>query len=252
MKIGLVLSGGGARGFVHLGVLKAMNELHIAPNLISGSSAGALIGALYAAGYSPEYIYDLILQKGIKGNLRFALNRFGLFSMTKIEKLLTEYIPHNSFEQLKVKLTVCATDIKRGEPKYFNSGELNKVVLASCSIPGVFAPIIIDGKTYIDGGVTNNLPLEPIEEESDFLIGVNVMPPEKNMPISSAKDILVKCLLLSVGQQALAKVDKFDIMIQPKGISHFDGLSLSKSQQLFDIGYKTAKEQLLLGIEKLN
>jgi NTE family protein len=252
MKIGLVLSGGGSRGFAHLGALKALEENGIQPSIISGTSAGALIGALYCAGYSPEYISDLILNKGIFGNLKFSFSKYGLFSMEKVEKLLLEYLPHNQFEDLKKPLIICATDIKRGEPIYFKEGELIKPILASCCIPGIFSPVKFNGKYYIDGGITNNLPIEPLESYVDLKIGINVMPIEKNMPVSSVKDILAKCLLLSVGHQSEYKKGKFDILIQPKNIGRFDGLKLKNANEMFELGYESTKEQLIKSVELLS
>ena len=249
MNIGLTLSGGGSRGFAHLGALKAMEELNLKPSIISGTSAGALVGALYAAGYSPTEISEIILKKSIFSKLKFEFTKFGLFSLVKVEKLLLEYIPDNYFEKLKIPLVVCAADIKRGEPEYFEMGELAKPVIASCAIPGIFSPVILNGKTYVDGGILNNLPIEPIHNRCDICIGVNVMPVEKRMPVSSAKDIMMKCLMLSIGEQSALKYSKFDVIIQPENIGHFNGLSLKNAQTMFDLGYRTAISKLQTSIE---
>lgn len=252
MDIGLVLSGGGSRGFGHLGVLKALDELHIKPKVISGASAGSLIGALYAAGYSPIEIAEIIQKRGVSGNIKFAFNKMGLFSMDKVEKLLREYIPENSFEKLKIPIIIAATDIRRGELVYFKTGNnLAKAITASCAIPGVFSPVIIEGKSYIDGGVLNNMPVEPLEGLVDLKIGVNVMPIERKMPIHSAKDIIMKSLLMSIGEQSARKNDKFDILIEPKNIIHYNGLSLKNANEMFDLGYKTAMQQLQSSAEML-
>ncbi len=248
-KIGLVLSGGGSRGFAHLGVIKALNEAGITPNVVSGTSAGALVGAMYCAGYSPDFIAELIKQKGIFGNLKFAFNRLGLFSMEKVEKLFLEYIPHNNFLNLKIPLYVSTMDLKRGEVKYFKEGELVKPILASCAIPGIFSPVEINGKKYIDGGILNNLPLEPIESICDIKIGVNVMPSEKNMPVSSVKDILMKCMMLSIGIQTSNKLDRFDFLIQPENIIRFNGLKIKNADEMFKLGYSETKLKLESALE---
>lgn len=248
-KIGLVLSGGGSRGFAHLGVIKALNEAGIIPNFVSGTSAGALIGAMYCSGYSPEFISELIKQKGIFGNLKFALNRLGLFSLEKVEKLLLEYIPNNNFSKLKIPLFISAIDLKRGEVKYFNEGELVKPILASCAIPGIFSPVEINGKRYIDGGILNNLPLEPIESFCDIKIGVNVMPTERNMPVSSVKDILMKCMMLSIGIQTSLKLDRFDLLIQPENIIRFNGLKIKNADEMFNLGYSETKSKIERSLE---
>jgi NTE family protein len=245
MKIGLVLSGGGSRGFGHLGVLKALDELKIRPDVISGASVGSLIGAFYAYGYTADEISEIILKKGISGNIKLAFNKMGIFSLEKVEKLVKEYLPANSFESLKIHLVIATTEIRRGEIVYFRSGNnLAKVITASCAIPGIFSPVIIEGKSYIDGGVLNNMPIEPIEDEVDLKIGVNVMPIERKMPVSSAKDIIMKSLLMSLGEQSARKNHKFDILIEPKNIVHFNGLSLKNAKEMFDLGYNTAIQQL--------
>lgn len=245
MKIGLVLSGGGSRGFGHLGVLKALDELKIRPDIISGASVGSLIGALYAYGYKAEEISEIILKKGISGNIKLAFNKMGIFSLEKAEKLVKEYLPENTFESLKIPLVIATTEIRRGEIVYFRSGNnLAKVVTASCAIPGIFSPVIIEGKSYIDGGVLNNMPIEPIENQVDLKIGVNVMPIERKMPVRSAKDIIMKSLMMSIGEQSARKNNKFDILIEPKNIIHFNGLSLKNAREMFDMGYNSAIQQL--------
>ncbi len=243
-KIGLVLSGGGSRGFAHLGAIKALQEAKISPSIISGSSAGALVGALICAGYSPDYISEIIQEKGIFRSLKVSFSNRGLFSMKKVEELVKEFIPHNSFEKLKTPLVVCAVNIKKGEERYFNKGELIKPVLASCSIPGIFLPVTIEGSTFIDGGIMNNLPVEPIENLVDLIIGIDVMPIENSMPISSAKEIIMKCLMMAVGRQSLEKKSKFDLFIQPNSISKFNALSIKKAGEMFKLGYESTKFQI--------
>lgn len=242
MNIGLVLSGGGSRGFAHLGALKAFSEIGIRPSFISGSSAGALIGAFYSAGFNPSEISQILLKKGIFGNLKFSFDKFGIFSLTKVEKLMMEYIPHNSFADLQIPLSVCATDIKRGEAVFFSNGELSKPVLASCAIPGFFTPVSIDGHKYIDGGVINNLPLEPLKDKVDFLIGIDLMPVEKTMPVKSGKDIIKKCILMAVGEQSKQKYHLLDLLIQPEKINRFQGLSLEKTDEMFNLGYQATMQ----------
>lgn len=238
MKIGIALSGGGSRGFAHLGALKALNELGIRPTMIAGTSAGSLIGSLTAAGYSPDFIFETIQSLGILNSLKFAFNRFGLFKMEKVEEILLKYIPHNSFEKLKIPLTVCTTDIEKGEALYFNNGELIKPILASCSIPGIFEPIKFQNRVLIDGGVTNNLPIEPLEGICDFIIGVNVTPVSNNMAINSARDVLMKSLYLAIRNNSGEKLNRCDIAIEPEEIYNYNGLSMSKAKEMYQLGYE--------------
>lgn len=238
MKIGIALSGGGSRGLAHLGALKALSELGIKPTMIAGSSAGSLVGAFIAAGYSPDFIFETIQSLGILNSIKFAFNRFGLFKMDKLEEIFLKYIPHNSFEKLKTPLVVCATDIEKGVAIYFSEGELIKPVIASCSIPGIFEPIKFQGRVLVDGGVTNNLPIEQLEGICDFIIGVNVTPVSNEMPINSAKDILTKSLYLAIRNNSGEKLKRCDIAIEPTEMYNFNGLSMSKSKEIYQLGYE--------------
>lgn len=241
-KIGLCLSGGGGRGFAHLGALQAFSENGIQFTMISGSSAGAIAAALFAAGIPPKEALANLSQIGIFTNLNFAFNKFGLFKLNKAGKLVEKMIPHNSFEDLNIPIAVCATDIGRGIAHYFESGNLSDAVMASCSIPGLFSPKVIDGHKYIDGGVIDNLPLEPLKSKCNYFIGVNVTPFEKRLPVKSAKDVIMKSLFISVDNQTRSKSKEFDLIIEPKNISKYNGLSTQKAQELFDLGYESTMD----------
>jgi NTE family protein len=243
MKIGLALSGGGSRGFAHLGVIKALEELGLKPAMITGTSAGSIVGAMIAAGYSPDYTFEAIASAGIFSHLKFAFNRFGLFKLEKAEELFLKYIPHNSFEQLHLPLTVCATDLDQGEPVYFNEGELIKPILASCCLPGIFEPIRFQGRTLIDGGTTDNLPIGPLEQHCDFLIGVNVMPVNNTAPINSVKDILMKSLFIAIRNNSGEKLKRCHIGIEPHEIYRYNGLNTSKAKEMFQLGYESALKE---------
>lgn len=240
MKIGIALSGGGSRGFAHLGALKALNELGVRPHVLAGTSAGSIVASMTAAGYEPDEIFEIIQSAGIMSHLKLAFNKFGLFKLDKAEELFLKYLPHNSFEMLKLPLTVCAVDIENGAIEYFNKGELVKPILASCCLPGIFEPIKFNGKTYIDGGVLNNLPVEPLEANCDFIIGVNVTPTSKSMPINSAKDVLMKCLYMAINQASDEKLKRCDIGIEPEEIYQFNGLNISKAKEMYQLGYEKA------------
>ena len=242
MKIGYALSGGGSRGFAHLGAIQALSEMGIRPHQISGTSAGALLGALIAEGYSPKEIFDSITNLGIRSYLKFAFNKFGLFTMEKVEVLLSEMIPHNSFEGLKTPLVVCATDLIESEAVFFEKGPLSKPIAASCSIPGIFEPIVWEGKTLVDGGVVNNLPIEPLMKTCTHIIGINSTPVGSQMPINNMKDVLTKCLHMAISRQASEKLQKCSIAIEPLEIVKYDGLDITKAKEIFDWGYLYGKK----------
>ena len=147
MKIGLVLSGGGARGIAHLGVIKALQEMGVTFDQIAGTSAGAIAGALTAAGYSPDESLKLIESSSFMKHLRPAWNRMGLLRIDTVVDLYRKQIPHDSFEGLNIPLHVVAVDLNEGEQVIFDEGELIRPVLASCCLPGIFEPMLIEQTT---------------------------------------------------------------------------------------------------------
>ena len=177
MKIGLVLSGGGARGIMHLGVIKALNEQGIVPDFIAGTSAVAIAGALVCHGYSPDEVLQILLKTNFLKYLRPSFSAPGLLKMDKVEDLYLQLLPHNSFAQLKTPLIVAATDIEQGEIVYFDQGELIRPLMASSCLPGIFAPVNFQKRMLVDGAVLNNLPIEPLlDRQADFLIASNCNP----------------------------------------------------------------------------
>ena len=155
-KIGLALSGGGALGFAHIGAIQALEEHGVKPDFISGSSMGAIIGAIYCAGYSPAKIMRIIqaeklykLDKLMSPNLNF--KQKGLSSHATLRATLKELIPHDCFDSLEIPFAVCVTNITSGTYEYYYSGKgIVEYVVASASIPGVFDPIVI--KSPVVGG----------------------------------------------------------------------------------------------------
>jgi NTE family protein len=180
-KIGIALSGGGARGIAHLGILKALEEFGIIPTHISGTSAGAIAGAFYAAGYSiPEIV--AILKKGQIFNFsNILIKRQGFFAMKGFNDIYRECFPNNSFEDLNIPLYVTATDILKGELVYFSSGNLSQALMASSCIPLIFQPVSYNDSVFVDGGVLNNFPTEPLTGQCYIIIGSYVNSVKKEL-----------------------------------------------------------------------
>ncbi|MEL6917683.1 MAG: patatin-like phospholipase family protein, partial [Bacteroidota bacterium] len=155
-KIGLVLSGGGHRGVAHAGAIKALEEYGISPNLISGSSAGALVGALYAADYKPEEMIKVFKNLKIFNISRYARKKPGFVDTNSFHGFLAAYFPENSFKFKKKELFITATDLVNAKIKVFTQGNLINSILASASFPGVFTPMSIDNCLYADGGILDN------------------------------------------------------------------------------------------------
>ena len=240
----MALSGGGVRGISHLGVLKALNEASIFPTHLSGASAGAIAGTMYCSGYSPEEILKIIVDTNYFKFIRPAISWKGILTMSQVEKLLKLYLKENTFSMLEIPMTVVATDIQKGKAVYFSDGELIKPVMASSCIPGMFEPIQYDNKFLIDGGVLNNLPVEPLDGVCDTIIGVNCnhLPEESN--IKSMKGLIERSVIMSMNYNVYSRKNKCDYFIEAHGLGKYGVLDIRKASKIFDFGYTTALEYI--------
>jgi len=175
-KIGLTLSGGGVRGAAHVGLLQFLEENDIEIDIIAGTSAGAIVGALYAAGNSPQTILEVFKQVRLFDFSNFTWAKPGLLDSDRFESIFEPYIRKNDFQELQKELYMVACDVLKGEEVVFSKGPVIRAVLASSSFPGVFTPVKINDDLYVDGGVFNNFPADLIRDKCDFIIGMNVNP----------------------------------------------------------------------------
>lgn len=251
-KTGLVLSGGGARGFAHLGLLQALNEVGIFPDIIAGTSAGALIGVLYADGYTPGEILEIMNTHSRLDYMRPAMPREGFLQLNGISKILKTNLRASTFKDLKIPLYVTATDLNNGKPVYFSEGKLLDPIIASASIPVLFQPVKINNISYVDGGVLDNLPVKPIEDKCKHLIGSFVNPVGYIEKISGLISIAERAFMLSMSREVIEKIKKFDLFVAPLELRNYGILDPEKAQELFLVGYKATKEKLrYINIEKL-
>lgn len=236
-KIGIALSGGGARGIAHLGVLTALEKFGIKPSVISGTSAGAIAGAFYSGGYSLTEIKNII-KKGNFFNLSNVLiKKQGLFTMKGFEKMYQEYFPNNTFDDLQIPLYVAATDILKGEVVYFSSGNLSHALMASSCIPIVFQPLHFDDTYFVDGGVLNNFPVEPLINRCDIIIGSHVNSIKTEANEIHMSNIIDRCFHLAMSNSVRNKINSCDLFIEPPNMSRFSIFDLKKSDEIFEYGY---------------
>lgn len=243
-KTGLVLSGGGARGFAHLGVLQALNESGIYPEIISGTSAGAIIGSLYADGNKPYDILNLFKQNSRLDYFSLTMPKEGLLQITGLIKILQENLKAKTFEELKIPLFVSATDLNNGRIVYFSEGDLLRPVIASASIPVLFKPLLIDKILYVDGGVMDNLPIDPIDKKCDYIIGSYVNPIGIEDSFSSLLNVAARTFHLSMYKDIKDKRARFTILIAPPELKNYALLDPGKAEELFEIGYKRTLAEL--------
>jgi NTE family protein len=241
---GIVLSGGGARGFSHLGVLQALNEADIFPDCISGTSSGSIAGAFYADGFKPLEILSILSKNKRFDYLSFALPKNGLLEMTGMKKVLEKYLGTKNFKDLKTSLYVAATDLNRGEIKYFHQGNVVDAVIASASIPVVFRPSVINGTYYVDGGVIDNFPIAPLENKCKRIIGSHVNPVAYQESFTNLFAIAERTFNLGLDKDLFAKSRKIDLFIEPPALEKYNILNPDKAHEIYEIGYIATKKVL--------
>lgn len=241
-KIGLALGAGGSRGYAHIEILKVFDELKIKPSIISGSSMGALIGAMYASGLSAEEIEKIFKENIRKKAFKLADISFhktaGLIKGDRIMEIFRNNVKAKVFSELKIPLKIVSTDLVSKKEVIMTRGNLIDAVRASISIPLVFKPLIKNNQVLVDGGIVNPLPYDIIKKEADFIIAVDIHDTEKD--ISKKKSLNVFDIIYGsahISQSAIIhrmmKLSKPDIYIKPElqGIGIFDFHKINKVMQ---------------------
>ncbi|MDU4250534.1 patatin-like phospholipase family protein [Pseudomonas sp.] len=276
-KIGLVLSGGAARGLAHIGVLKALDEQGIHVDAIAGTSMGAVIGGLYAAGYTPKELEQLALELDWKQALSDSPPRvdvpfrrkqddrdflvkqklsfrddgtlglpLGAIQGQNLSMLLESLLVHTSdtrdFDQLAIPFRAVATDIATGEKVVFSKGHLPQAIRASMSIPAVFAPVDVNGKLLVDGGMVDNIPVDVARQMGvDVVIVVDIGNPlADRKQLLTVVDMLNQSVTLMTRKNSeaqLATLKSSDVLVQPP-LSGFSSTDFGRVPQLIDAGYR--------------
>lgn len=250
MKIGLALSGGGTRGIAHLGVLKFLDELQIPVAAISGTSSGAIVGALYSYGYKPDEILEIIQEIKLLKLIKPAISKTGLLRMEATQVLFKKYLKKDDFAALKIPLTVTATDLCKGKSIYFTQGELIRPLMASSCIPVIFDPIQIGDNWYVDGGILNNFPVLPLVGHCDKIIGSHSNPVDETFRLGNVKTMFERTFLLAINSNSYHGIKDCDIFLEPPGLKKVKVFDLNISREIFQAGYDYARsrEKDLLGL----
>jgi len=237
-KIGIVLSGGGIRGIAHLGVLKAFINAGIKFSYISGTSAGSIAGAFYAAGIDPEEGLDIFIRTKLLRFIRPAVSALGLINIEHTADLLKEYFPDNRIESLKIPMTITATNFSEGKLVYFTKGPLIRAIQASCCIPGIFKPIMIDGEMYVDGGILNNFPVEPLLDTCDFIIGSSCNHLKPVQSITHITSLMKRAGVMSINKDMEQKAAFCNVLIEPKGMGEISTFDMKKAETIYWLAYE--------------
>ncbi len=247
--IGLALSGGSVKGFAHLGVLKYMDEQGIKADIIAGTSAGSLMGAFYADGYTPDEIFSIFSPIGFMEMTNLSPKKGGVFSTSNFTKFLKQHLHHKNIEDLPIPFRVVATDLDNGCQHIFSSGSLAERVTASCTIPVIFQPQEINGIHYVDGGLFRNFPVTVLREECEQIIGVNLGPDEPKEYKQTLRSVADRAFSLVFKQNALPDKEVCDFLLETEKVVKYGMFEVDAAEEIMQIGYDLAKanqiEQIL-------
>ncbi len=245
-RLGVALSGGGARGFAHVGALYAMEELGVKPDIIAGVSAGSIAASLYCSGLSPLEIMKLFFTQKFSDFAEISVPKDGFFKMNGFKAFLKKNLKVEMMEDCPIPLVICATDLDNCTPVQWREGPITEKVMASCAMPIIFKPVKIDGKHYVDGGVLHNLPSWALRDECDYLIGVNVSPVSKQKTYSGTIiDVALRTYHLMARTNAVGDMNMCDLVVSTDSIADLRVFNMKEKERMFKSGYKCAKEALL-------
>ncbi|MGI4857028.1 MAG: patatin-like phospholipase family protein [Janthinobacterium lividum] len=219
LRIGLALGGGAARGFAHIGVIKALEAQGIRPDLIAGTSAGSVVGSLYATGMSGLELNRLALNLDPASLSDWALpfRARGLLKGVALQAFVDKAVGGRPIEQMRRPLGIVATDLANGEPILFQRGNTGQAVRASCSVPSIFEPVRIGGRDYVDGGLVSPVPAAFAHKMgADFVIAVDISTRPDTQTTASSFDVLMQTFTI-MGQTIKAyELDKYaNVVIRP-------------------------------------
>jgi NTE family protein len=245
-QLGIALSGGGAKGVAHIGVLQALEEAGIHPQVVAGTSAGSIIGAWYAAEIKPKEMMDFVKKSSFWRLFRPGFTFDGLTKPDYIRARLQETLPFDDFGRLPKPLLVNVANLRSGRLEVLSEGSLYDAIVASCSVPLVFTPLVLNGEIYVDGGLLENLPTGAIRNRCEQLIGVNVMPvvETETKQLSGIMTIATRCFEMSVHANTQPCLAHCDLLIEPAALAKYGLFQFGQLDKLFDIGYEAAQQTI--------
>ncbi len=227
-KIGLALGGGAARGFAHIGVIKALETNGISPDIVVGTSAGSVVGALYAAGFGAFDLQKLAFQMEESAFKDWALFDRGLLKGEALEAFINKQVANKPIEGLKRRFAAVATDLQNGELAAFSAGNVGQAVRASSSVPGVFSPVVIHGREYVDGGLVSPVPARTARSMgADIVIAVDISQRPSGKKGAGSVDVLLDTIAIMGNRIAGCELREADVVVTP----NIKGLPAANFQQ---------------------
>lgn len=244
-RIGLALGGGAAKGIAHIGVLKAMEENGLNIEYISGTSIGALVASYYAFGKSIDTLEAISADMSFSSLIGFKLQKQGIFSTKSVKEMIERDIGEVYIEQARIPLAICATDIATGEQVTLTEGKLADAVCASMAVPGVFIPVEIHGKTLVDGGITENVPVSVLDKMG---AGITIAVDLNGCPhYQEPKDIIAimgNAIDIAIDLRTKEQIKKADLVLS-MDLANFSRLgNEAEFEELRKIGYEEMNKKL--------
>ncbi len=244
--IGLALSGGSTLGIAHIGALKALAEHGIPVHAISGTSAGSLVAALYAFGIPIEQMTAITKDMKWRRLARFARSRMGWASNRGIGALIEQLLGNILIEDAHIPLAIIATNIETGKKRIFQTGSVLEAVRASTSIPGIFTPVELDDGLYVDGGLSENLPLSPLKDMgADILVGINLSTRSKTFRPTNVSHVIKRSVAILSEHQGRASREQAHVLIEPQ-LNEFSASSFADADRILQAGYEATETAIPL------
>jgi len=217
LKIALALGGGAARGFAHIGVIKALEAQGIVPDIVVGTSAGSVVGALYASGMSGFELQNLALQMEEDMLVDWTLPNRGVFKGEALQDFINQKVKNQTLQNMPKPLGVVATDLQSGELVLFRRGNAGMAVRASSAVPGLFQPVEIGGRDYVDGGLTSPVPAQSARSMgADFVIAVDISNVNRREKLTGTLDVLLQTFAIMGHTISRHELEDADLVIRPK------------------------------------
>jgi NTE family protein len=243
-KIGLALGSGGARGFAHIGVLKALKHANISIDMIAGSSMGALVGAFHCTGHDPDTMVKMAKMFRRRYYMDYTIPKMGFVSGKKVEQLLYALTQRKRIEELDIPFSIIATDLLKAEKVVIQKGLISEAVRASIAVPGIFVPFQKDGRLLVDGSVIDRVPVSVIKEMgADIIIAVDISHIKQNPEIHTIFDVIMQSI--DIMQRELVKAHEIttDVLIRPH-VEKFSSSAFKDIEEIIDIGEQETTERI--------
>lgn len=243
-KLGIAFSGGGARGAAHCGALQAFHEYGIKPDVVSGTSVGAIVATLYSAGFTPKQMIQLFQGLNFfKDIVTPSVPKGGLFDSKPLVEIIRKNITYSRLEELPIPTYLVASDLEHGVPKVFSKGEIAPRVVASCSIPVIFRPMCLGGIHYVDGGAFVTLPVSVIRDKCETVIALSLNHLEEDKYKDNLVAVAYRSFMMMMVSNTAADSEQADLFIEldTYGCTAVD---MAKIEELFFRGYDSAVKVL--------